>query len=79
MRGKQRTANFVLAIVGLRAKNSTFVILLGICANVKLTFFKFLTIVNTKTVGCYSVTVKYNICVLINRIFRVKRLTAYFC
>jgi len=32
-------ANIVLAIVGLTVVNSTFVILLGICANVGLTFF----------------------------------------
>jgi len=31
--------------------NSTFVILLGICANVGLTFFKCPTIANTQTVG----------------------------
>ena len=40
-------ANIVLAIVGLTAINSTFVILLGICANVGLTFFKCPTIANT--------------------------------
>ena len=44
---KQRTANIVLAIVGLTVINSTFVILLGICANVGLTFFKCPTIANT--------------------------------
>ncbi|MBS1576497.1 MAG: hypothetical protein JST09_14430 [Bacteroidetes bacterium] len=44
---KQRTANIVLAIVGLTVVNSTFVILLGICANVGLTFSKCPTIANT--------------------------------
>lgn len=42
-REKQRTANIVLAIVGLTFVNSTFVLLSGICANVGLTFFKCLT------------------------------------
>jgi hypothetical protein len=37
---KQQTANIVLAIVGLTVVNSTFVVLLGICANVGQTFFK---------------------------------------
>ena len=41
------SANIVLAIVGLTVANSTFVILLGICANVGLTFFKCPTIANT--------------------------------
>jgi hypothetical protein len=40
-------ANIVLAIVGLTVVNSTFVLLLGICANVELTFFKCPTIANT--------------------------------
>jgi hypothetical protein len=40
-------ANIVLAIVGLTVVNSTFVILLGICASVELTFFKCPTIANT--------------------------------
>jgi hypothetical protein len=40
-------ANIVLAIVGLTVVNSTFVILLGICANVGLTIFKSTTIANT--------------------------------
>lgn len=40
-------ANIVLAIVRLKVKNSTFVILIGICASVWLTFFKFPTIANT--------------------------------
>ncbi len=40
-------ANIVLAIVGLAVINSTFVILLGICANVGLTFFKCPAIANT--------------------------------
>lgn len=44
---KQRPANIVLAIVGLKLVNSTFVILLGIYANVGLTFFKSPTIGNT--------------------------------
>ncbi len=39
--------NIVLAIVGLTVVSSTFVILLGICANVGLTFFKCPTIANT--------------------------------
>jgi len=43
-----------LAIVGLTVVNSTFVILLGIGANVGLTFFKCPTIANTQTVGCYK-------------------------
>jgi hypothetical protein len=43
-----RTANIVLAIVGLTVINLTFVILLGICANVGLTFFKCPTIANTQ-------------------------------
>ena len=44
---KARTANIVLAIVGLTVVNSTFVILLVICTNVGLTFFKCPTIANT--------------------------------
>ncbi len=44
---RKTTANIVLAIVGLTVVNSTFVILLGICANIGLTFFKFPTIANT--------------------------------
>lgn len=40
-------ANIVLAIVGLTVVKSTSVILLGICANVGLTFFKCPTIANT--------------------------------
>ena len=36
---KQRTANIVFAIVGLKVVNLTYVILLRICANVGLTFF----------------------------------------
>ncbi len=39
--------NIVLAIVGLTIINSTFVILLGFCANVGQTFFKCPTIANT--------------------------------
>jgi len=39
--------NTVLAIVGLTVINPTFIILLGICANVGLTFFKCPTIANT--------------------------------
>jgi hypothetical protein len=42
-----RTHNIVLAIVGLTVVNLTFVILLGICTNVGLTFFKCTTIANT--------------------------------
>jgi len=45
------SANIVLAIVGLTVINSTFVILLGFCANVGLMFFKCPTIANTKTVS----------------------------
>lgn len=44
---KRASANIVLAIVGLTVVNSTFVILLGICANVGITFFKCPTIANT--------------------------------
>jgi hypothetical protein len=44
---KQRTANIVLAIVGLTVVNSIFMLLSGICANVGLTFFKCPTIANT--------------------------------
>jgi hypothetical protein len=44
---EQRSANIVLAIVGQTVVNSTFVILLGICVNVRLTFFKCPTISNT--------------------------------
>ncbi|GMQ31364.1 hypothetical protein Aconfl_40080 [Algoriphagus confluentis] len=47
MKIKQRTANNVLAIVGLTIVNSKFVILLGICANVRLKFFKCPSIANT--------------------------------
>lgn len=39
--------NIVLAIAGLAAANSTFVILIGICANVRLTLVKFPNIANT--------------------------------
>jgi hypothetical protein len=53
-RVKGRTANIVLAIVGLTVVNSTFVFLLGICASVELTFFKYPTIANTPTVTCHS-------------------------
>jgi hypothetical protein len=42
-----RIANIILAIVGLTVVTSAFVILLGICANVGLTFSKCPTIVNT--------------------------------
>ncbi|ADQ16186.1 DNA internalization-related competence protein ComEC/Rec2 [Leadbetterella byssophila DSM 17132] len=38
--------NIVLAIVGLTVVNSTFVFLLGISANVGMTFFKCPTIAN---------------------------------
>jgi len=44
---EQRTANIVLAIVGLTVVNSTYVILWSICTNVGLTFFKCPTIANT--------------------------------
>jgi hypothetical protein len=44
---KKAATNIVLAIVGLTDVNSTFVILLGICANVGLAFFKCPTIANT--------------------------------
>ncbi len=44
---KARTANIVLAIVGLTVVNSTLVLLSGICANVGLTFVKCPTIANT--------------------------------
>lgn len=36
-----------MVIVGLTVVNSTLVILLGICANIEPTFFKFPTIANT--------------------------------
>jgi hypothetical protein len=39
--------NIVLATVGLTVVNSAFLILLGICANVGLRFFKCPTIANT--------------------------------
>ncbi len=44
---RKTTANIVLAIVGLTVVKSTFVILLGICTYVGLTFFKCPTIANT--------------------------------
>ena len=44
---ERRTANIVLATVGLTVVNSTFGILSGICANVVLTFLKCPTIANT--------------------------------
>ena len=44
---KSPATNIVLAIVGLTVVNSTFVILLDICTNVELTFFKCPTIANT--------------------------------
>jgi hypothetical protein len=44
---RKTSANIVLAIVGLTVVNSAFVILLGICANVGLTFSKCPTIGNT--------------------------------
>jgi hypothetical protein len=44
---KQRAANIVLAIVGLTVGNSTVGILMGICENAGLTFFKCPTIANT--------------------------------
>jgi hypothetical protein len=44
---RKPATNIVLAIVGLTVVNSTFVILLGICENVGLTFFKCPTIANT--------------------------------
>jgi hypothetical protein len=42
-----RTANIVLAIVGLTVVNSTFVILFGFCVKVGQAFFKCPTIANT--------------------------------
>jgi hypothetical protein len=39
-RDNARTANIVLAIVGLTVVNSTFIIPMGICANVRLAFKK---------------------------------------
>jgi len=42
-----QTPNIVLAIVGLTVVTSAFVILLSICTNVGLTFFKCTTIANT--------------------------------
>lgn len=42
--------NIVLAIVGLTVLNSTLVILLSVCANVVLTFFKYPTIAKPKNV-----------------------------
>lgn len=44
---KSPAGNTVLAIVGLTVVKSTFVLLLGICANVGLKFFKCPTIANT--------------------------------
>jgi len=62
-RKKQKTTDYngqnptghsiVLAIVGQTVVNSTFVILLCICANVGLTFFKCPTIANTKTLNLH--------------------------
>jgi len=54
-RVEARTANIVLAKVGQTVVNSTFVILLGICANLGLTYFKCPTIANTQTVMCNPV------------------------
>jgi hypothetical protein len=48
---KNRTANIVLAIVGLTVVSSTFVFLLDICANVGQTVFKCPNIANMQTVG----------------------------
>lgn len=47
MTDKKTPYNIVLAIVGLTAINSTFVILLSFCAYAGLTFFKCPTIANT--------------------------------
>ncbi len=48
---KRRAAgNIVLAIVGLTVVKSTFVLLLGICANGGLTFFKCPTIAKPQNV-----------------------------
>lgn len=47
MTNKSTAYNSVLAIVGLTVLNSTFVILLDICANGELTFFKYPNIANT--------------------------------
>ena len=44
---RKTTANIALAIVGLAVINSTFVILVGICTSVGLTFFKYPTIAYT--------------------------------
>jgi hypothetical protein len=50
---KIKTAtNIGLAIVGQTVVNSTFVILLGFCEKVGLTFFKCPTIAKPETVGC---------------------------
>jgi len=43
--------NIVLAIVGLTVVNSAFVLLLSICANIELTYFKTPTIANTRPVS----------------------------
>jgi len=50
---KKAAGNIALAIVGLTVVNSTFVLLLGICANVGLKFFKCHTISITQTVRLY--------------------------
>jgi hypothetical protein len=43
---KPRTANIVIAIVGLVVVISTFAILVGFCERVGLTFFKYPNITN---------------------------------
>jgi len=48
---KKTAANIGLAIVGQTGVNSTFVLLLGFCAKVGLTFFKCPTIAKPKTVS----------------------------
>lgn len=63
---KRAAGNIVLAIVGLTVVSSTFVILLGICANVGLTFFKCPTVANTLTViGNLTLRLK---CLLIDQV-----------
>jgi hypothetical protein len=49
MRNKNKPHNLTLAIVGLQTENTIFVILLGICVNVGLPFFKCFTLVNAYT------------------------------
>lgn len=44
---QSQTDNIVFEIVRLTVVNSTFVILLGSCTNIALTFLKYSTIANT--------------------------------